>query len=139
MDLTRNDDIVYTCIAWVEDQCLKGYKWFFIHRHMASDEPELEDPVDGLDLGFPGTDLTLVVEGQKIHVNKAVLSEHSPVFNIMFKSQFKESTAKEIVLEEKKAADVVEFLKCFYPNMKHPITGRQYSYISKQNYFSLMY
>lgn len=90
---------------------------------MASDEPELKDPVDGLDVGFPGTDLILVVEGQKIHVNKAVLSEHSPVFNIMFKSQFKESTAKEIVLEEKKAADVVEFLKCFYPNMKHPITG----------------
>lgn len=72
-------------------------------------------------LAFPETDVTLVVEGQKIHVNKAVLSEHSPVFDTMFKSQFKESTAKEIILEDKKAEDVVEFLSCFYPKMKHPI------------------
>lgn len=90
---------------------------------MASDEHELDAPVDGFDVGFPGTDLTLVVEGQKIQVNKAVLSEHSPVFNTMFNSNFKESTSKEIELEDKKAADVVEFLKCFYPNMKHPVTG----------------
>lgn len=94
---------------------------------MASDEHELDSPVEGFDVGFPGTDLTLVVEGQKIQVNKAVLSEHSTVFNTMFNSNFKESTAKEIVLEDKKAVDVVEFLKCFYPNMKHPVTGRQHS------------
>lgn len=78
-----------------------------------------------VDLGFPDNDVILVVEGEKIHVNKAVLSEHSPVFNAMFKSKFKESTSKEIVLEEKKAVDVVEFLKSFYPNMKHPITGKK--------------
>lgn len=94
---------------------------------MASDEHELDAPVDGFDVGFPGTDLTLVVEGQKIQVNKAVLSEDSPVFNTMFNSNFKERTSKEIELEDKKAADVVEFLKCFYPNMKHPVTGRQHS------------
>lgn len=94
---------------------------------MASDEHELDAPVDGFDVGFPGTYLTLVVEGQKIQVNKAVLSEHSPVFNTMFNSNFKESTSIEIELEDKKAADVVEFLKCFYSNMKHPVTGRQHS------------
>lgn len=74
-------------------------------------------------IAFPETDVTLVVEGQKIHVNKSVLSEHSPVFDTMFKSQFKESTAKEIPLEDKKAEDVVEFLSCFYPKMKHPVTA----------------
>lgn len=72
------------------------------------------------DIGFPDNDVILLVEGQKFHVNKAVLSDHSPVFNTMLN---KESTAKEIVLEDKKAVDVVEFLKSFYPNMKHPITG----------------
>lgn len=76
-----------------------------------------------INFGFPDTDVILVVEGHKIHVNKAVLSEHSPVFKVMFESKFKESTAKEIVLQDKKAEDVVEFLKSFYPNMKHPITG----------------
>lgn len=82
-----------------------------------------ETKTQAIDLGFPNNDVILVVEGQKIHVNKAVLSEHSPVFNVMFKSKFKESTAKEIVLHDKKAVDVVEFLRSFYPNMKHPITG----------------
>lgn len=95
-----------------------------------SDESEVHVPV-GIpvdwyeeDIGFPGTDLILVVEGRKINVNKNVLSEHSPVFNTMLNSNFKESTAKEIVLEDKKAMDVVEFLKCFYPNMNHRITGK---------------
>lgn len=75
------------------------------------------------DRAFPETDVILVVEDQKIHVNKAVLSQHSPVFDTMFNSHFTERTAKEIPLVEKKADDVVEFLRCFYPNMKHPLTG----------------
>lgn len=92
-----------------------------------SDESEVEDTVneDDVDLGFPDTDLILVEEGRKIHVNKNVLSDHSPVFNTMLNSKFKESTAEEIVLVDKIAGDVVEFLKCFYPNMKHPITGKK--------------
>lgn len=77
--------------------------------------------MQAVDPGFPETDVTLIVEDQKIHVNKAALSEHSPVFGTMFKSQFKERSAKEITLVDKKAADVVEFLKSFYPNMNHPI------------------
>lgn len=93
-----------------------------------SDESEVEVAVAEHwyeeDIGFPVTDLILVVEGRKINVNKNVLSEHSPVFNTMLNSNFKESTAKEIVLEDKKATDVVEFLKCFYPNMNHPITEK---------------
>nr|XP_034315577.1 kelch-like protein 40 [Crassostrea gigas] len=91
-----------------------------------SDESAVEVAVDGdeVDIGFPGTDLILVVEGRQIHVNKNVLCEHSPVFNTMFNSNFKEGTAKEIVLQDKKATDVVEFLKCFYPNMEHPITEK---------------
>lgn len=105
-----------------------------VHRVVASmasdksDESEVEVAVAEQwyeeDIGFPVTDLILVVEGRKINVNKNVLSEHSPVFNTMLNSNFKESTAKEIVLEDKKATDVVEFLKCFYPNMNHPITGK---------------
>lgn len=107
---------------------------FLVHRVVASmasdksDESEVEVAVAEHwyeeDIGFPVTDLILVVEGRKINVNKNVLSEHSPVFNTMLNSNFKESTAKEIVLEDKKATDVVEFLKCFYPNMNHPITGK---------------
>lgn len=74
-------------------------------------------------LAFPETDLTLVVEGQKIHVNKLVLAAHSPVFDRMFRSQFKESTANEIELKDKKAEDVAEFLNCFYPGKNRPVTA----------------
>lgn len=52
-----------------------------------------------------------------------VLFEYLIVFNIMFNSNFKESIVKEIVLEDKKVVDVVEFLKCFYFNMKYNIIG----------------
>lgn len=50
------------------------------------------------ELGFPGTDLTLVVEGRKAHVNKNVRSEHSAVFDTsMLNSKLKKSTAQEII------------------------------------------
>ena len=75
--------------------------------------------------GFPETDVTLVVEDQKFHVSRAVLSQHSPVFNAMFNGHFKESTEKEIVLEDKKAEHFKEFLKSFYPNMKYSLTGKK--------------
>ncbi|XP_062574860.1 uncharacterized protein LOC134236698 [Saccostrea cucullata] len=71
---------------------------------------------------FPETDVTLVFEDRKIHVNKAVLSQHSPVFKAMFSGSFKESTSSEIPLVDKKYKDVVEFLRCFYPNKERSIT-----------------
>lgn len=78
-----------------------------------------------INLGFPVSNVTFIVEDQRIHVNKASLSGHSPVFNAMFNGHFKERTAKEIVLIGKKAADVVEFLKFFHPKKKESITGKQ--------------
>lgn len=43
----------------------------------------------------------------------------------MFKSKFKESIVKEIVLYDKKVVDVVEFLRSFYFNMKYFIIGKE--------------
>lgn len=52
-----------------------------------------------------------------------VFLEYLFVFNVMFNSEFKESIVKEIVLEDKRVVDVVEFLKSFYLNMKYFIIG----------------
>ena len=60
------------------------------------------------------SDLVLVVENEKFHVHRLILSLNSPVFEAMFKSQFKESSASEIPLPEKNASGVLDFLKIIY-------------------------
>ena len=58
--------------------------------------------------------MVLVVENEKFHVHRQILSLNSPVFEAMFKSQFKEATANEIPLPEKNASGVLDFLKITY-------------------------
>ena len=65
------------------------------------------------------SDLILVVEDEKFHVHRLILSMNSPVFKAMFKSQFKEATSKEIPLPDKKAGEVLDLLKLIY--FKHVI------------------
>jgi len=60
------------------------------------------------------SDLILVVEKEKFHVHRQILSIHSPVFKAMLNSQFKETTAKEIPLPGKKANEILDFLKQLY-------------------------
>ena len=60
------------------------------------------------------SDLILVVEDEKFHVHRLIMSMNSPVFKAMFKSQFKEATANEILLPEKKANEILDLLKRVY-------------------------
>ncbi|CAL2047090.1 unnamed protein product [Caenorhabditis brenneri] len=46
------------------------------------------------------TDAILVVDGRKLHVNKALLSYHSDYFNTLFNSEFKEKSMEEIEIED---------------------------------------
>ncbi|XP_053387283.1 BTB and MATH domain-containing protein 38-like [Mercenaria mercenaria] len=62
------------------------------------------------------TDFVLIVEGTKLYVAKNILSLASPVFDTMFQSNFKESSCYELELPGKKLNDVIEFLRCIYPN-----------------------
>ncbi|PIC14805.1 hypothetical protein B9Z55_026985 [Caenorhabditis nigoni] len=52
------------------------------------------------------TDAILVVEGKKMHVNKAILSYHSDYFNTLFNSDFKEKSMSEIEIKD---VDLWEF------------------------------
>ena len=65
-------------------------------------------------VSWEDSDVILVVGNEKFHVHRLILSMNSPVFKAMFKSQFKESTANEIPLPEKKASEVLDFLKHIY-------------------------
>ena len=60
------------------------------------------------------SDLILLVEDEKFHVHRLIMSMNSPVFKAMFKSQFKEATANEIPLPEKKANEILDLLKRVY-------------------------
>lgn len=71
-------------------------------------------------------DVILEVEGMHLHVRKQVLADNSPVFERMFKSDFKEKDLTKIPLPGKKFKDIVEFLRSFYdPETIPPITGIQ--------------
>ncbi|CAH3174263.1 unnamed protein product, partial [Porites lobata] len=60
------------------------------------------------------SDLILLVEDEKFHVHRLIMSMNSAVFKAMFKSQFKEATANEIPLPGKKANEILDLLKRVY-------------------------
>ena len=66
--------------------------------------------------------MVLVVENERFHVHRQILSIHSPVFKAMLSTQFKEAEAKEIPLPEKKADEVLNFLKQLYMKDRDEIT-----------------
>ena len=74
--------------------------------------PDSEDPFHTHNCE---SDVTLVVEDRKIHVHKSVLSVYSPVFSVMFTSDFAEKDAKEIKLPGKKYDAMFHFLLHMYP------------------------
>lgn len=61
------------------------------------------------------SDITLVVEGQDLYVHKSVLAVHSPVFEKMFTTDFKEKHLPKIHLEEMKYTAMVNLLEQIYP------------------------
>ncbi|CAF1289099.1 unnamed protein product [Didymodactylos carnosus] len=82
---------------------------------------EIDDSSNSFSSADELCDLTLIVENKKIYAHKAVLAKVSPVFNRMFCSGFKESSAKEITLPDKKYEEIVELLQCLYPNILKPV------------------
>lgn len=65
----------------------------------------------------PLSDLVLLVEGESLFASRSLLAFASPVFSIMFTSEFKEKDQKEIELPGKKAKDIDELLKFLHPGM----------------------
>ncbi|XP_025110757.1 kelch-like protein 15 [Pomacea canaliculata] len=61
------------------------------------------------------SDIVLVVEDKKLHVNKTLLMMHSPVFKTMFTADFREKDLQEIPLPGKKVDLMVELLDQIYP------------------------
>jgi len=69
------------------------------------------------------SDVSFVVEGQKVYANKAILSMWSPVFNAMFSDGFKESDAAIVDLPGKQYNHVLELIRVLHPPNK-PVDGK---------------
>lgn len=81
---------------------------------------------------WEGSDVILVVEKEKFHVHRQLLSLHSPVFKAMLNSAlFTEATAKEIPLPEKNADEILDFLKLLYLKEMDAITLNQVGHLLK--------
>ncbi|KAL3881842.1 hypothetical protein ACJMK2_028234 [Sinanodonta woodiana] len=72
------------------------------------------------------TDLQLKVEGAELYVPKSHLAMISPVFRLMFESDFKEQDLNVLPLPGKKYADVLLFLQCTHPGTRLKITCKLY-------------
>ena len=72
---------------------------------------------DDVDFSKPWdhSDITFMVEGQKVYANKTVLSMSSPVMKAMFESDFREKDAKEIELPGKKLELFLNLTKIAHP------------------------
>ena len=67
-------------------------------------------------------DVAFVVEGKRLWANRAVLAMWSPVFEVMFGSDFKEKNLTEIELPGKKFDSMLELLAVTHPPNRE-ITG----------------
>lgn len=71
------------------------------------------------------SDIILVVEEQKLHVHRLILSMASPVFKAMLSGDFKEKAAAEIPLPGKKADEMTDLLRQIYLQHQGDITSRK--------------
>ncbi|CAL2047076.1 unnamed protein product [Caenorhabditis brenneri] len=60
------------------------------------------------------TDAILVVDGKKLHVNKALLSYHSYFFTALFNSNFKEKSMDEVPIEDVDFEDFATLLSLIH-------------------------
>ncbi|XP_041370461.1 BTB and MATH domain-containing protein 36-like [Gigantopelta aegis] len=89
---------------------------------MAKFIPKEKQNLFGFGKPSEDTDVVLVVEERKLHVNKAILSSASPVFSKMFHGEFREKSKEEIPLPSKSCRDFLAFLLCLYPNTLDDVT-----------------
>ncbi|GMR55014.1 hypothetical protein PMAYCL1PPCAC_25209 [Pristionchus mayeri] len=70
--------------------------------------------IDFTDPNDPRHNLTLVMEGGKVYVNKGILAFHSCVFNVMFYGDFAEKNKTEIELKDVDREEFIELLHVIY-------------------------
>ncbi|CAH3168101.1 unnamed protein product [Porites lobata] len=110
----KNPDIIAE-LVFAQTYNLKTLKQVSIE--LAQNKESNREPQD-FTQPWKSSDVVLVVEGEKLHVHRAVLTLCSPVFETMFTSEFQEKEKKEISLPHKKVKEVKELLQVIYPTIE---------------------
>ncbi|GMR55802.1 hypothetical protein PMAYCL1PPCAC_25990 [Pristionchus mayeri] len=76
------------------------------------------------------SNVTLIVDGKKLHVNKEYLAMHSPVFAAMFFGNFAENGKEEIEIKDVAYEEFSDLLKLIYPGVSN-ITSDSVPHILK--------
>ena len=82
--------------------------------HQQAEEAGEQDEIDFTE-PWDHSDITFIVEDQKVYANKMILSMSSPVMKAMFESDFKEKDAKEIELPGKEKRPFLNLMKAVHP------------------------
>jgi hypothetical protein len=67
---------------------------------------------------------------QELYVSQNLLVLSSPVFEAMFKNDFKEKQQSAVLLKEKSYTDFHEFLMCIHPGTLKQVTGKDSYFIN---------
>ena len=83
-------------------------------------EVQEQHKLKGIDFTKPWdhSDITFIVEDQKVYANKMILAMSSPVIKTMFESDFKEKNDSEIKLPEKKLSTFFALMQAVHPPYK---------------------
>ncbi|GMS86864.1 hypothetical protein PENTCL1PPCAC_9039 [Pristionchus entomophagus] len=74
--------------------------------------------IDFTDPNKPRHDVALIINGEKIYANKAILAFHSPFFHAMFFGNFSEKTKAEIELKDVDREEFLDMLTIMPPSSK---------------------
>ncbi|KAH9279357.1 Speckle-type POZ protein-like [Echinococcus granulosus] len=77
-------------------------------------EKEKEEEVYDFREPFLFSDMVLLVEDERLHCHRAILSLYSPVFKAMFQSRFEETSSNQVSLPKDDAETVRELLRHLY-------------------------
>lgn len=86
---------------------------------VVSSDPE----ITRMKSSFAEQDMTLIVGGERLFINKSELMAKSPVFEKMFTADFKEKNANYIELPDKNLHEFLLFLRCTLDGFQDIITG----------------